>query len=104
MRVLALLAVAVLAACGQGTSTSARVSYTPSPSPASGERSEPRPSPPPAPAVSCLPGVIPAFQALVLGSDGTFLYDVTDPVHPRATCRITNTVARVVTGTSFEYL
>jgi len=39
-----------------------------------------------------------------VGSDGTFLYDVTDPVHPRATCRIANTVARVVTGTAFEYL
>ena len=35
---------------------------------------------------------------------GMILYDVTDPVHPRAVCRIANTTARIVTGMSFEYL
>lgn len=89
-------------------SHSAAVTYAPTaaPSQASSPRvvSTPTPSPLPAPNVSCLPGVIPAFQSLVLGSNGAFLYDVTDPLRPHTTCRIANTVARVVTGTSFEYL
>jgi hypothetical protein len=38
------------------------------------------------------------------GYSGTALYDVTDPLHPRAVCRISNTAAHIVTGTSFEYL
>jgi WD40 repeat protein len=42
-------------------------------------------------------------MALMLGSS-TLLYDVADPLHPRAVCRITNTYARILTGTSFEYL
>lgn len=61
--------------------------------------------PPPVPAVACAGGVIPAFQALLVALEGgTILYDVTDPVHPRAVCRIANTMAHIVTGTSFEYL
>ena len=38
------------------------------------------------------------------GYGGTFLYDVGDPLHPRAVCKLSNTVAHIVTGTSFEYL
>jgi hypothetical protein len=32
------------------------------------------------------------------------LYDVTDPLHPRLLCRISNTSAHVFTGDTFEYL
>lgn len=42
-------------------------------------------------------------MALPLGST-TLLYDVDDPLHPRVVCHITNTYARILTGTSFEYL
>jgi hypothetical protein len=33
-----------------------------------------------------------------------FLYDVSDAVHPRLLCRISNTSAHILTGTSFTYL
>jgi hypothetical protein len=105
MRLFGLLAVMVLAACGQAAATPAsHPSSTSSTSTAARVFSTPTPPTPPAAAVSCVPGAVPSYQALVLGSEGTFLYDVTDPVHPRAACRIVNTVARVVTGTAFEYL
>jgi len=32
------------------------------------------------------------------------LYDVSDPLHPRLLCRITNTTAHLFTGDTFEYL
>jgi hypothetical protein len=32
------------------------------------------------------------------------LYDVTDPVHPRLLCKISNTSAHLLTGDTFEYL
>lgn len=40
----------------------------------------------------------------LLPGETSFLYDVSDPVHPQAVCRIANTYARILTGTSFEYL
>ena len=43
-------------------------------------------------------------MALISGVGGTFIYDVTDPVHPQAVCQIAHTSARILTGTSFEYL
>ncbi|HEX2682158.1 MAG TPA: hypothetical protein VHQ03_12815 [Candidatus Dormibacteraeota bacterium] len=52
----------------------------------------------------CLSGIVPVSMVMVVGSNGTLLYDVSDALHPRAVCRITNTYARILTGTSFEYL
>lgn len=33
-----------------------------------------------------------------------YLYDVSDPLHPRLTCRIANTVAHIYTGTTIAFL
>lgn len=41
---------------------------------------------------------------MVSGFSGTILYDVGDPVHPRAVCRITNSSAHLLIGTAVEYL
>lgn len=38
------------------------------------------------------------------GYSGTVLYDVSDPLHPHTVCKLLNTQAHIVTGTSFEYL
>jgi hypothetical protein len=43
-------------------------------------------------------------MAIVWGTAGGILYDVADPMHPHAVCRISNTYARILTGTAFEYL
>jgi hypothetical protein len=40
----------------------------------------------------------------IVGSGGTFVYDVSDPLHPVVVCRISNTSAHIVTATSLEYL
>ena len=52
----------------------------------------------------CVGGYIPSYQALMTGYGGTILYDVGDPLHPHAVCKISNTRAHIVTGTAFEYL
>jgi hypothetical protein len=58
----------------------------------------------PPPRVSCVQGRVPGVQAMVTGTVDTILYDVTDPLSPRAVCHIANTVVHIFTGTSFEYL
>lgn len=35
---------------------------------------------------------------------GQALYDVTDPVHPRLLCQVTDTVAHLFTGDTFQYI
>lgn len=114
---LALAAVLLMAACAR-TAPTASSSPTPASSPSATATApgialptptaspSPSPSPQPSlptappPSVSCTPGVIPTSQALL----GTFLYDVGDPLHPRAVCKILNTWPTIVTGTTFEYL
>jgi hypothetical protein len=56
------------------------------------------------PVAKCVAGEIPAAEAMVISFGGTLLYDVSDSLHPQAICRITNTSAHILTGTSFEYL
>ena len=123
MRLFALLAVAVLASCGQASHATpigsppipsptlfASPSPTLSPAP-SATVATPPPSASPAespvaqvPSVQCVAGAIPGSMAMVVGFAGTFLYDVDDPLHPRVVCRISNTSAHILTGTSLEYL
>jgi hypothetical protein len=43
-------------------------------------------------------------MVIVTGLEGTYLYDVSDPLHPRLVCRILNTSVHILSGTSFEYL
>jgi hypothetical protein len=43
-------------------------------------------------------------MALMWGSNAEVLYDVADPLHPRAVCRISNTYARIFNGTSVDFL
>jgi WD40 repeat protein len=123
MRYVAVAAVLLVASCARpGGVASNKASTTPMPgasaiasnssvaSPSASPASSPSPSPsaspslPPAPSVSCVQSVIPTSQAVISGSNGTFIYDVTDPLHPRAVCRIANTYVHILTGTSFEYL
>jgi hypothetical protein len=66
-----------------------------SPAPASGTQ---------IPTARCVAGAIPTAEAMVSGFGGTLLYDVSDPTHPQTICRIVNTSAHILTGTSFEYL
>ena len=119
MRLLAIAAMLIVASCArtggvatkQVTATTTPTPYSVAP-PSSASSPSPSPSPsvlasptpPPAPSVTCLQGVIPAFQAVITGSNGIFIYDVGDPVHPRVICRIANTYVHILTGTSFEYL
>lgn len=75
------------------------------------------PSPPPIPtgakgdSPSPIPGVpSPSARCVARPSGGPMaligqaLYDVTDPVHPRLLCQITNTVAHLLTGDTFAYI
>ena len=41
---------------------------------------------------------------MIAGQNESFLFDVTDPTHPHAVCRIANTYVHITTGTTFEYL
>ncbi|HKW58325.1 MAG TPA: WD40 repeat domain-containing protein [Candidatus Dormibacteraeota bacterium] len=127
MRIVAILGVLLVAACGatggaaaSRPSPSAHATPTPvataletptavasaSSEPASAPRTEPpQPSPtPPMPAVQCAAGVVPTSQAVVYGASQWILYDVTNPMQPRVVCRAANTSVHIVTGTSFEYL
>lgn len=127
VKVLVGAVIVLLAGCGQAPTTAAsHVSSsptgsptlaatftpwsTPLPTPTSSDvsgvasASRTQPSPPPAPTVTCKSGVIPTYQTLIAGDAGTILYDVSDPLAPHAVCRIANTVAHIVTGTSFEYV
>src|SRR4029077_2097360 len=125
VRLTILVALVLVVSCGQArpvATTSSSVSSpryeqataTPSvpatalpPLPASAPRTNPPPEPSPTPQtpdVQCSTGTTPAAMALISGVGGTFIYDVTDPVHPQAVCRIAHTSARILTGTSFEYL
>lgn len=115
----ALAAVLLLGSCARaGSATSGLPSPSPSSIPAVSPAATPNPpssspepsgspqspSTPPAPSVRCVAGLIPAYQALITGTGDTFLYDVTDPLRPRAVCRVSNAAARILTGASFEYL
>ena len=115
----ALFGLAVIVSCGQprpvasattpslhGPSPHATPSMTEPvvPSPASSARTAPEPTPPPAPSVQCQSGVTPSTMAIVWGPDRQYIYDVGDPLHPKAVCKIAHTSARFLTGLSFEYL
>src|SRR5438105_8362972 len=124
MRVLGAMAVLIIAACGQaGGASSLHRSPSPSPSPPAAVVATPdvSPSAPPAPSstpttepspspaflmpnVQCVPGMIPISVAQVSDATDTILYDVGDPLRPRAVCHLSSTTAHVLTGTSFEYL
>lgn len=130
MRVLALLAFGVLVSCGQADhlnsstgpspsqlptasasptpATSASPSTapdSPTPTPSITPSASPTPSPTAQPpSVQCLPGATPASIVEVGSFSGTFVYNVSDPLHPVVVCRISNTTAHIVTGTSLEYL
>lgn len=122
MRMVAIVALLLVAACGRSGDGTAQLSpvastaphavaspaaavVSPASLPASASRTEPQQSsPPPVPAVNCTAGVVPTSQAWVWGVTQATLYDVSDPLHPRAVCRASNTSVHIVTGTSFEYL
>src|SRR5919198_3287026 len=105
----AVLAFALLAtiasACTSQPPSAAVHTATPTPffgpSPQPSQSTEPSPSAEPtpvptsqsAPKVSCVQGRIPTSEALIGGTNGTFLFDVADPIHPRAVCRFENTFA-----------
>ena len=119
MRIVALLTVIVLAACGQsrgGTasvpsptpSTAATSGAAPSAMPSSQPASDPRtqppvasPTPQAAPAVSCIANVIPAYEAVIGDSEQWFLYDVSDPLHPRLVWRFANSIVHIVSCSWF---
>lgn len=91
-------------AAPSGTALVPSATANASPSPAPGTE-PPQASPAPStPSVQCLQGDVPQYQALRSGPSGSVLYDVTDPLHPRAVCKIYNAMAHIVTGTAFEYL
>jgi WD40 repeat protein len=77
-----------------------------SPSPASaGGTVSPSPNPPPPATVACKSGST-ASSLFLMGSSlpTQLLYDVSDPIHPRLLCTITNTSAHLFTGDTFVYL
>jgi len=115
MRLAAVLAITMLAACTSTTgapapSTSATPPATASSEPTAaasgGAINPPSPTPPQinSPTVSCRTGASPTAMVMTGGYFGHLIYDVTDPVHPRLVCTIRATSAHLFTGDTFAYL
>jgi hypothetical protein len=108
VRILGALAVAVLlatACAGAPAPENAKGNGTPPPStlpsPVSAKGGSPPPTPGvPAPNARCVATPAGGPMALV----GQAVYDVTDPIHPRLLCQVTNTVTHLFTGDTFEYI
>ena len=87
---------------GQAPASTPSPSASPTPIPGS----SPGPSPTAGGDVSCRGGADAGSLLLLRGwyAEPLMLYDVSDPVHPRLLCRISNTSAHLFTGDTFEYL
>jgi hypothetical protein len=115
----ALAALLLVAACGSGSTAAtiptpspsptahdvASLPVSTSPSPGTGSRS-PIPSPSPVPEISCKTGSSAGAMVMIGGyyAPAELIYDVTDPLHPRLLCTISNTTAHLFTGDTFAYL
>src|SRR5438270_1714313 len=90
-----------------GSLPSATIAATAAPRPSTTPQSPVSATPTPAPiTVTCKTGVA-AASLLLIGhhpAAGSFLYEVSDPIHPRLICHITGTTAHVVNSTSIAYL
>lgn len=118
-RLVALIGVLLAAACGSTGAAQAtpsgvlsptasprvNVSTAPTPSPGAGFRS-PSPSAPPTATVACRNASGAAAMVMIGGYYSTAhrVYDVSDPLHPRLLCTISNTTAHLFTGDTFVYL
>jgi hypothetical protein len=115
----ALAALVLVAACGSSSTAGAiptpspspsshvvaSLPVTTSPSPGTGSRS-PIPSPSPVPEISCKTGSSASAMVMIGGIylSAHLIYDVSDPLHPRLLCTISNTTAHLFTGDTFAYL
>ena len=98
-----LLAGLVVMACGSTASPTSQVSPVQSPTPTPLAQVTPSPTSQPAPtggsSVTCSGGPGSAMAVVA----GQFVYDVTDPVHPRLVCRTTTTYLHLLDGNAIAY-
>lgn len=95
-----LLAGLIVMACGSSGTPTAQTSAALSPTPSSQATATPQPAPTGGSAkVSCSGG--PGVAMAVVS--GQFIYDVSDPIHPRLVCRTSNTYLHLIDSSAIAY-